>query len=212
MFRSRCHGRVHRVPAGRVSEVIHRRLAAPSPETIRIREVSGTRRQRLVFFFEHFLDLDIDLRCFHHSLCNITLEALQGQLLHKARPAFTPAEVKAAIVHLPNEAARLLAQVFGLHPKLRQQAIFTDLELIFRQGLLDELEVLRHELPDASSDIVWREFGLRQGHQLGKLQRHRGTHLHDVTQLLLGSQDLEEFGSQKFVQQHDVHFILQTLR
>ena len=38
---------------------------------------------------------------------HVTLEALQGQLLHKARPAFTPAEVKAAIVHLPNEAARL---------------------------------------------------------------------------------------------------------
>jgi len=40
---------------------------------------------------------------------HVTLEALQGQLLHKARPAFTPAEVKAAIVHLPNEAARLAA-------------------------------------------------------------------------------------------------------
>ena len=28
--------------------------AVGRPETIRIREVSGTRRQRLVFFFEHF--------------------------------------------------------------------------------------------------------------------------------------------------------------
>ena len=33
----------------------------------------------------------------------------------------------------------------------------TDLELIFRQGLLDELEVLRHELPDASCRSNIRE-------------------------------------------------------
>lgn len=36
--------------------------------------------------------------------------------------------------------------------------------------------------------------------------------LHLFETKVLGSQDLEEFGSQKFVQQHDVHFILQTLR
>lgn len=36
-----------------------------------------------------------------------TLEALQGQLLHEAGPAFAPAKVEAAIVHLPRVAPRL---------------------------------------------------------------------------------------------------------
>mmetsp|Transcript_18414 Transcript_18414/g.47862 ORF Transcript_18414/g.47862 Transcript_18414/m.47862 type:complete len:275 (-) Transcript_18414:1018-1842(-) len=208
----RTHGLVDVQPLGGIPEALHRLLVRrPRPQPGGILWKGGALRQRLVLLGVGFLHLRVHPgrrlqvrdEFLHRAHGRRALNVVDGTL--------AAAEVVGSGGDLAEISAGLLAETLGLHLEVRKQTSPACLELLRREVLCYVFEMLVKERVNPAAHIVRWELGLDHRVEVLEMRGRRRRHRHDVAQLLLRPQHIEELGADNLIQQLQMHVRLNTV-